>query len=353
MRAPASSLVFDGSYGEGGGALLRTALAMSAITQQTVQISQIRGATRYPGLDLEDLALISALEISCAAEVSPVGPGVDHVVFSPKRTPKNLVETVGGETYGSNRHANALILVNTLQGVLVHAGAYSTLTAKGETFGNNTLSFDSYSACTAEALKKFGCYAYPKLIEGGFGRESEGTVVLDIEPSRVDGLEWADRGALQSVTALIAYSHIGEAIPQRAASHLMTLSRQAKLQFEIELKKVEAVSPGVHVTICAKFERGFGSGSMMGTRGVRIESVATSAFDQLFDFLQSKAAVDSYLADQILLTSVFATAPVTFSVSNISSRLLTAIWVIKQFMPIHITVNGQEGQAGLVSIRRG
>jgi RNA 3'-terminal phosphate cyclase (ATP) len=345
-------VVLDGSYGEGGGTLVRTALAMSAITQQPVAINQVRAGTRYPGADVEDLALISALEQITGAEPAEIYQGSDKISFTPKHASRSFDGSVGGIKVESRRRANALILLNTIHSVLVHTGSFSETSAEGETFGNNTLSYDSFSECTLEALKKLGAYAQSTLKEAAFGRESNGLVSLEVEPSFIAGVDWAERGQLEEVTAYVSYSHLTEAIPQRAASHLITLARQAKLKMNIELQKVSAPSPGIHVSICARYERGFGSGSMMGTRGVRVEAVAASAFDQLFDYIQSKAAIDSYLADQLLLFGVFAHDSVTFSVSNISQRLLTAIWVVKQFMPIRISVTGEEGFAGLIKITK-
>jgi RNA 3'-terminal phosphate cyclase (ATP) len=326
---------------------------MSALTQQAVEINEVRSATRYPGLDAEDMALIAALAEVTGAETSPIEPGSMNLTFKPKHAAKGFDGVVGNVEGKFGRKPNALILLNSLHSVLIHAGVFSSLVAEGETFGNNTLSYDGFAESTLEAYKKLGCYAYPSLREGAYGRESSGEIGLEIEPSYVEGIDWAERGELLEVTARVTYSNLSEAIPQRAASHLSTLGQQSKTKIQIEMRKVPAATPGCHVTVCARFERGFGSGSMMGTRGVRVEAVATSAFEQLFDYLQSKAAVDSYLADQILLPCVFANAPATFSVSNISRRLLTAIWVIKQFMPMHITVSGAEGSPGLVTIRRG
>jgi RNA 3'-terminal phosphate cyclase (ATP) len=69
--------------------------------------------------------------------------------------------------------------------------------------------------------------------------------------------------------------------------------------------------------------------------------------------MSSNATVDPFLADQILLTAVFAEGETNFKVSRLTQRLLTTIWVVKQFAPIHITVRGSEGSPGQVTIRRG
>lgn len=193
VKGGATRVVLNGAYGEGGGSLVRTALAMSAITQQGVSISQVRSGTRYPGLDVEDLALLSALKEVTGADVSDVYAGGDGFTFDPKHPARSLEGTVGAPATESRRHPNALILLNTLHSVLVHSGAFSTVTARGETFGNNTLSYDSFDSSTLEALRSFGCYAYPTLQEAAFGRESQGAVLLDIEPSYMEGVDWSDR----------------------------------------------------------------------------------------------------------------------------------------------------------------
>jgi RNA 3'-terminal phosphate cyclase (ATP) len=80
--------------------------------------------------------------------------------------------------------------------------------------------------------------------------------------------------------------------------------------------------------------------------------LAQSAFEELRDWMSSPSNMDPYLADQMLLPLVFAEGESSFSVSRLTSRFLTGAWVVKQFVPIHITIRGAENGPGTVTIRK-
>lgn len=106
------------------------------------------------------------------------------------------------------------------------------------------------------------------------------------------------------------------------------------------------------MTIWGEFETGLGCGTGMGARGVRIETVAEQAFDQFLTWFKSDATVDPYLADQMLLPAALAEAPSTLITSKVTQRLITMAWVIKQFLPIHITIHGRDGEPGVIAVTR-
>jgi RNA 3'-terminal phosphate cyclase (ATP) len=123
------------------------------------------------------------------------------------------------------------------------------------------------------------------------------------------------------------------------------------MPLEVEEQRVRARGPGASVTVWAEYERGFGSATALGARGVRIESVAQSAFEQFLQWFRSDATVDQHLADQLLVTAAIAETDVSFRTPVLTERLMTAVWVIKQFLPIYITVRGEVGQPGTVTVR--
>ena len=90
MREQTAVVVLDGSQGEGGGAMVRTALAMAALTEQAVLIESVRGGTSHAGVDAEDVVFGGALAKSCEAEVSGLELGSSTIRFSPKRRPRAL-----------------------------------------------------------------------------------------------------------------------------------------------------------------------------------------------------------------------------------------------------------------------
>ncbi|RYG23533.1 hypothetical protein EON82_13735, partial [bacterium] len=291
-------IVLDGTYGEGGGALLRTALAMSALTEQPVRIENVRGETRHPGLDPEDLTLVRALAESTAAETTGAELGSNTLAFLPTRLPKALNGKLATVRSNGNRGPNALIVLNALLPVLARAGAYSSLECEGETYGAGSLGYDAFSECTLSVLRRMGLYAYPDLVEAGYGRESRGCVSMDVEPSGLTGLKWTERGKTIGMRASIVTSGIPRDLGERAASHLRRLAQNAGLEMEAEAREVKAAKPGIHLTVWAEYERGVGGGAAMGGRGIQVEALAQGAFGEAMMFMESDACLDPYLADQ-------------------------------------------------------
>lgn len=347
-----SLVSLDGTHGEGGGALLRTALAMSAITQQAVNVYSVRGATRFPGLDAEDLTLIRALAGTTAADVEGADLGSHNFSFRPKKRPqgfRNRIESVRGD---SDRGANAVITLAALAPVAAQSGRLSSFAVEGETFGQNALGFDAFNGVTVPTLADAGLYISADLTTAGFGRESRGLVTADVEPSVITGLNWTDRGSLIEMHAVITTSDLPPSVGQRASGQLHRLASSVNLPLEVEHVMLDAKGPGCHCTVWARYERGAGSGSVMGAKGLRAEAIAQQAFEIVFDWMRSDSTIDAYLADQILLPLCFADSSSAFKVARLTPRFLTQIWVIKQFAPARITARGAENGPGLVTIER-
>ena len=353
MRGESQALVvIDGMHGEGGGALVRTCLVMSALTQQPVKIQNVRAASKYPGLDVEDLTLLGALASICRAETVGAEIGSNVVSFLPTSKPCGFKGEVPAPRNDVNRGSNALVILGSLLPALARSGVYSTLLVEGETYGSNAISYDYFANVTLAAFRKAGLYAFPELNLAGFGRESRGLVAIDVEPSALSGIDWSDRGSLRSVNATVATSAIPASVGERIVSHLKNLAQSGGLKINAEHIEVEGRGPGAFVTAWAVYERGMGGGTAMGSRGIRGETLAQFAFEEMFDWMSSSATTGPFLADQILLPLVLAETPSTFSVSRLTLRFLTIVWVIKQFTPIHITVRGVENGPGVVRIEK-
>jgi len=353
MASTGSLILIDGSHGEGGGALVRTALMMAALTQQPVRIDQVRSGTSHPGVDIEDLTLIRALAKSCSAELVGAEPGSNSLSFLPTKRCGGLKDALDLDPRANPaRVPNVNVLLNALLPVMAKTGVYSHLSLSGETYGTHSLCYDYFANVTLAAQRKFGLYAFPELMMAGFGREGGGEVSMDVEPSSLVGVQWANRGDLLACRATVAIGELPTTIAHRCISHLTNLGINAKLPFEVDILGVDTARPGLCVTVWAEYENGIGGATAMGAKGIRVEAVAQAAFEDMYEWVRSGASVDPYLADQILPTAILAEGDTTFKVSRLTKRFLTIVWVIKQFLPIHITVKGAEGEPGEVTVRR-
>lgn len=350
-KAKSHEVVVNGSFGEGGGALLRASLAISALTQQPMRIHHVRGATRKPGLTSEDLTFLQVLEESCNADVSGADLNADEFSFAPQRAPAAVRRGFDVRSHEKGTvPGNALMIGQSLMPVLARAGKYSYLNLKGEIFNPNTLTFDAFERATLKAHAKQGLVAFTRLIEAGFGYASHGEIALEIEPSVFQGFEWKERGELVRLSGVITHSGIHEEQVERGQilGRALLLHRDPNAEFEA----IEAPSRqnGCHVTVVAQYERGLGVGTAIGMRGARVESVVRQAVEKCTEFMASTATLDPFLADQVLLPAVFAGKPTTFLTAQITPRLQTIAWVARQFMPASITILGRTGEPGKVSV---
>jgi len=352
MRPPAAPVVLDGSYGEGGPTLVRTALALSALTQQPVRIEGVRGGMPRPGLRAEDLAIARGLAKSTSAEMVGAQPGSASFSFLPTRLPRPLPERIEPpEDEEGPGTLTAPVVLTALLPVAARAGQMGSVSVVGETHGHNVLGYDAFAGTTVPALRRFGLYATTELIEAGFGRYGRGLIRAEVEPSALQGVVWDSRGKVLDFRAVVTCAEVGEDVGRRGVAHLQRLARSVGMPLEVEEARVRSRGPGASVTVWAEYERGFGSATALGARGVRIESVAQSAFEQFLQWFRSDATVDQHLADQLLVTAAIAETDVSFRVPVLTERLLTAVWVVKQFLPIYVTVRGAPGEPGTISIR--
>jgi RNA 3'-terminal phosphate cyclase (ATP) len=353
MESLSSPVVIDGSHGEGGPSLVRAALVMSAMTQLPVRVEFVRGGMAHIGLKPEDLAILRILALSTGAEVTGAEVGSSSFSFLPTRPPKGISTQIAiPEDLDGPGSANALVMLNAVLPVMARTGVFNAVTALGETYGPQALSYDYFANATLSAYRKAGLYAYPELISAGFGRKSRGEVALEIEPSALSPFEWGRRGKLKACRGVVTIGEVADNVGERGVAHLARLAFHAKLKLEAEAVRVRTASPGAFVTLWAEFEKGCGGATAMGSKGVRIESVVQTAFDLFMKWHESEATVDPYLADQILIVAAMAEGKSTFSTSSVTERLLTTVWVVKQFVPLHITVRGKVGEPGIVTVSR-
>lgn len=345
-----STVTIDGGYGEGSGALVRTALTMAAITQQGVRIERVRAGSRYPGLDPEDLAILKILSRSTQAQVEGAEIGSNELLFVPTRRPGAVTMEVEAERNAAKRGPNALVVLSTVIPVLARSGAFSHLSVEGETYGHNALGYEVFSEVVLTLYRKFGIEVFPELVRAGFGRDSDGEVRVEIEPSAVQGVNWDERGRLHGLHAIITTGELSPNISGRAHSHVKKLAESAQVPIEIESRHVPSNGPGAFMSIWARYDKGLGTGVAMGTKGLRSEALAQMAFEECLDWMTSDATLDPYLADQALVPAVLAQEPSFFKISRLTQRFLTSVWVVKQFVPLHLTVRGIEGGPGSLSI---
>ena len=168
-------MVINGSQGEGGGALFRTALALSVLTQTPVRVHHIRGGTRRPGITSEDLTFVRMMESVCSPELDGDDLGSEELTFAPTHSPRPLRGVFDVQEHEKGQiPGNALMLAESALPVLARTGAYSVFGVHGETYNPNTLTFDAFSLATLKLHAKQGIVGFAAQAKAGFGFAGRG-----------------------------------------------------------------------------------------------------------------------------------------------------------------------------------
>ncbi len=321
-------IVIDGSYGEGGGQIVRTSVALSAVTGRPVRIENIRRNRPKPGLAAQHVRAIQALAEIARAETRGVKLESREIEFVPGRISAGTYDIDIG-TAGS-----VTLLIQCILPALSAAEGPVTLRVKGGTDVRWSPTVDYLKNVALPAISLFGVIAEFACERRGYYPRGGGIVLLRTEPSR---LRQARVDRLDS--NILGISHCGslpEHVARRQAEAALELLRENGYEASIDLEVVSASSPGSGITLWS----GFKGSSALGERGVRAEDVGREAALGLLDELRSKASVDVHLADQLI--PYLALAGGEFTVREISSHTKTNIWTAQSILGCRIEIDEGE-----------
>jgi RNA 3'-terminal phosphate cyclase (ATP) len=336
-------LHLDGAYGEGGGQLVRTSLSLAALLGEPVNITDIRAGRAKPGLRPQHLTGVKALAHISGAEVEGASLGSRELTFRPRTIQGGNYFFDVAEKTGS---AGAVTLVaQAILPPLLAAREPTTVTIRGGTHVAWSPPAHYLMQVFLPALAALGAEASLTLTRWGWYPRGGGEVRLTVNPAaRLSPRQWLTPPAPAAFQALSAASRVPYHVIQRQGKRL-----QERLGTGLPVAEVEADSldPGSFVFLWGP-HAGFHA---LGARGKPAEKVADEAVAEFLSFKGSQAALDRHLADQIVLYLARAAGPSAFTTEEITSHLLTNLWVIEQFLGPCFQVRGNPGEPGEVTCR--
>jgi RNA 3'-terminal phosphate cyclase (ATP) len=350
--AQALPILIDGSLGEGSGQLLRTALALSAVTGRPFAISRLRAGQQPPGLREDQLAVVRAAASLCDALLEGDAVGSERLSFAPRRQ-----VVAGDRTFDLPGAGSVTLLLQALCWPLALAGAASTLTLRGGTHLAGGPSFHELALVWVPAMARLGFTFELGLQAAGFAPEGGGACTVRIEPAHaMPPLDLRQRGLLQSVEVLALVAGLPWADAVAEAAHAERGLRALGVPAETERIAMPAQgSRGRQTLLVASFER-VRSGHASIRAGARAgEGAAAEAVASLQAHLERGGAVDPYLADQLLLPAALLAArlvapatgmePVTrFTTSARTPHLEGTAAVIQRFLDVEVSLVGHLGE---------
>ncbi len=334
-------LKIDGSYGEGGGQVLRTSLSLAAITGQPIQIEHIRAKRQKPGLAAQHLTAVRAAAKICQAELR--GDALESMTleFIPgasAQAGQYIFDVTEARQGGSAGTVN--LVLQTVLLPLALAKGDSHVTLRGGTHIAHSPPFTYIEQVYLPILTQLGLKAEATLNAWGWYPRGGGEVELNVTGgSTLSGLTLLERGTLQQVRGLAVVTQLPSHIPQRIAMRAENLLHQADLKAQVQPLRERGIGPGAGLFLTAEYEHSRAGFSAIGRLGLASEQVAQMACEEMLDFHETGAPVDVHLADQLLLPLALASQASQYRVSEISLHLTTNAWVIEKFGLARITID--------------
>lgn len=339
----------DGGEGEGGGQILRTALALAAATGQGFEIHGVRARRQRPGLRPQHLAAVRAAALACGAKASGAFEGSRSLRFEPGALQAGdfrfEIETAGAAT----------LVLQAVLPALGNAGAESRLAVVGGTHVPGSPSAAYLERCWVPAVAGLGLPTSVALIRAGFypkgGGELRAKVAAWRRPVRPVALD--ERGSVLGVMVVSGATHLrGDVAERQAEAARARLWEARRLEAEVVLEKPEAGGQGSYLVVGAAFEHGRAAFGLLGERGLRPEILGDRAARRLLKFLEGSAAVDPLLADQLALPLALSRAGGRLSTSEVTRHLETVAGVLRAF-GIGAATWGERGGPGGLEVARG
>jgi RNA 3'-terminal phosphate cyclase (GTP) len=320
-------LAIDGSVLEGGGGLLRTALAISALTCEPIKVSNIRKRRKPPGLKVQHLNAVKAVGDLCGAEIRGARLGSQEVEFIPQKIEGKKIK-VNLETAGS---------IGLVLQALLPASIFSRKEIRIEVRGGGTYNkwappVDYVDKVLIGTLEKFGVRTEIKVERHGFYPKGGALVRARVFPSKVREIVLMDRGEIRRIEGIsLASKHL---LARKVAERQARAARKAiasKLNYPIKIEQsyCDSLSPGSGITLWTRAGDAVIGADSLGELGKRSERVGKEAGEKLIKEIKSDAPVDLHLGD--FLIPYLAMVGGRIRVSEITLHTQTNIWVCEQF----------------------
>ena len=322
----------DGSYLEGGGQIVRTAVSLSLITNQPCQIFNIRKGRKKPGLKTQHLLALEKLTEISHGYIEGNQLGSLEIKFFPQNKeidPKTIfvnIKTAASITLLLQSLIPPLLFAQSPTKIIFNGGATDTFFSP---------SFDYFRFVFLELLKeKIGIEIKTKIIKRGFYPEGGAKIELIVFPQKPKSISLIKRKGLKKIIVLSGAS-LSLKEKKVAERQLQGAKQVLKPLLPLVEEKIEYYStkcPGSQITILAKFKNTVIGTDNLGQIGKRAEIVGQEAALNLIKQAKTNACVDINMGDQILIYMALSHKPCRISVAKITNHLKTNIWVLEKFL---------------------
>lgn len=335
-------LEVDGSYGEGGGQILRSAVALSSLMLKPFRIFNIRAKRSNPGLRPQHIAAIKAVAMVSDANVKGLSVGSSTIEFYPRRR-KGGSFNIDVGTAGS-----ISLVLQALLPASAFADSDITIRIRGGTDVRWSPTIDYVKEVLAPILGKMGFKVEIEVPKRGFYPKGGGEVVCKCRPVRfLRAVTLVDRGELYGIKGKSLCCNLPRHVAERQAKSAARVLREhgyENTSINIEhLPDRSCLSPGSSITLWAVCEGGLLGADALGERGKPAEKVGEEAGRMLVEELRSRACVDRHCADMLIPYMAIAKGKSEIRTSVLTLHTKTNIWLTEMFTGAKFSIREDRG----------
>ncbi len=332
-------LHIDGSVGEGGGQIIRTAIALAAITGKEVEIANIRANRPNPGLSAQHLHAVKAVERLAGGSTEGLELRSTRLQFIPGEL-KGFEGEIDIGTAGS-----VTLLLQCLIPVALFAESETKVRVTGGTDVNWSPPIDFYTHVFLPALKEMGCEVHLDLRQRGYYPKGGGLVDVQVDCIKhLKGIvlqKPKHAGVIEGISHSSGLPpHVAERQAKTAKRVLSEAGYKNAIDTEIEERTKRTTGSGITLRC------GYKSGSALGERGKRAELVGEEAAQAIITELESAATVDVHLADQLVPYIALADDKSELRVREMTKHLETNIYITQKFLDVVFKVEKERTKEG-------
>ena len=345
----------DGSYGEGGGQILRTTLALSTLLLKPVRIFNIRARRSNPGLQAQHLTGVKALAELCNAELQGAFKGSKELIFKPRE------RRCGKFRFDIGTAGSISLVIQAILPALIFAPCRTIVEITGGTDVAWSPPIDYVKNVLLPILSRMGVKASIEVRRRGHYPRGGGHVVLSVEPieGKLRSMSEVEFGTLREVRGISHCvklpKHVAERQARSAREYLKKKGIDVPIEIELETYPPEKdfhLGPGSGIVLWAVSDKGLILGSdALGEKGKPAEQVGEEAARELIEELSSGMAFDKHMGDMLIPYIALAEGYSRIGISKLTLHTLTNIHVVKKLVNTKFEVNGEEGEKGVIEVQ--
>jgi len=319
----------DGATLEGGGQLMRTAVALAAVTKKPCRVFNIRKNRPKSGLMPQHLLGIQALAQLCKGRLEGDYLGSEEIKFYPGQTYRERISinipTAGSITLVLQALIPPALFASTPIKISFDGGAT-------DTFFSPTI--DHFRYVFLKILEKMEAKVEINILRRGYYPEGGAKIEVTVFSPNLKTLNLTERSSLKKILVISGASNVlkDKKVAERQIAGVREILGKLKLPMEEEIEYYDTRCPGSQICLVAEFENTVIGTDNLGKLGKRAEDVGKEAALELLKEQKSGACLDKHLADQILPFIALASGKSQVTVSEITNHCQTNIWAIEKFI---------------------